>query len=489
MLFRFNKKHLYLLVFIVAVSIFAVSLYHRVPDEDESVIAGHSYFFNKLGYVKSDLYGGYLEGGNAWEIRQYAYHKLFVLTGALFMNIFGFHIFGFKLISLVFSILFLAILYRYLKKFTPDFSVPFYLLTCSLLFFNYFFFDSSFKFRPEIMVMSLGFLSFYFLESGFSNKTRYYFMLSGMFAGLAAFTHLNGLIFSFAGILLIVLKKDFRNFLLFGIPGGAFSLLYLFDIHSFKEAEALLHQFRTDPNVFDKVPLYVGLLNEHMRFFHSPKEIVLTLVFLFSLIFNFKFLRKNLPDLLLYLLFLVIGLAILAHGKSSKYLLNYLPFMSIIIALGYREILKQKNSIKLTGSILMMAFILVHGFYNIQIIRSRIDISEHNKMIAGFIKDKNAKISSPSVFVFNEITNFSSIRGEIAWDHHYYAFHPNEVKSLENYFSFAQQNGDNYIVIDKTTKSREEILDIFNLPVQVNDSLYGFKVIERSPALIILKRI
>ena len=466
-----------------------MSLYQRAPDEDEAVIAGHSYFFDKLGYVKSDLYGGYLEGQNAWEIRQYAYHKFFVLTGALFMNIFGVSIYSFKLVSLIFSILFLVILYRYLKKFTRDFSIPFYLLTSSILIFNYFFFDHSFKFRPEIMVMCLGFISFYFLETGLNRKTRYYFLLAGMFAGLAAFTHLNGLIYSFAGMLLLIMKRDYRNFFLFIIPAGAFSMLYLFDIHSTKEFEALVYQFKTDPNVFDKVPFYIGLLDEHMRFFHSPAEVAFSLIFIFSLVINFKSLRENQPDLLLYLLFLVIGLAILAHGKSSKYLINYMPYMSIIITLGYREIGQQKTGIKLAGGFLMMTFILIHGFYNIQIIRQKIDISKHNMLIADYIKDKNAKISAPSVFVFNEIANYKTIRGEIAWDHHYYAFHHGETKSLESYFAFASQNGDNYIIIDKTTKSREEILDIFNLPVQVNDSLFGFKVIERSPSLIILKRL
>ena len=315
------------------------------------------------------------------------------------------------------------------------------------------------------------------------------FVLAGMFAGLAAFTHLNGLIYSFAGMLLLVVKRDYRNFFLFIIPAGVFSMLYLFDIHSTKEFEALVYQFKTDPNVFDKVPFYIGLLDEHMRFFHSPVEVAFSLIFVFSLVINFKSLRENQPDLLLYLLFLVIGLATLAHGKSSKYLINYMPYMSIIITLGYREIGQQKTGIKLTGGFLMMAFILIHGFYNIQIIRQKIDISKHNMLIADYIKDKNAKISAPSVFVFNEIANYKTIRGEIAWDHHYYAFHPGETKSLESYFAFAGQNGDNYIIIDKTTKSREEILDIFNLPVQVNDSLFGFKVIERSPSLIILKRL
>jgi hypothetical protein len=485
---RFLKLNWHILIFITVICIYAISLYQRSPEEDEAVIAGHSYFLNTLGYVKSDLYGGYLEGKQAWEIRQFAYHKLFVLTGSLFMNVFGFNLYGFKLVSLLFSLLFLAVLYRYLKKFTPDFTVPFYLLTCSLLIFNNTYFDHSFKFRPEIMVMCLGFISFYFLECGLRNKSRYWFLLSGMFAGLAAFAHLNGLIYSFAGILLLLAKRDFRNFFLFSIPAGIFSLLYLFDIHNISEFQAMLYQFKTDPNVFDKVPFFIGFLNEHMRFFHSPAEIAFSSLFIFSLGLNFNFFRKHQPDLLLYLLFLVIGLSVLSHSKTPKYLLNYIPYMSIIIVMSFREIAKLKSLFKLAGGLFLLAFVGIHGYYNITLINQRIDIAKHNQLISNYIKEKNVKISAPSVFAFNEILNYT-IRGEIAWDHHYYAFHPGEERSLESYFIFARKNDDKYIIFDKTSNTRLALLTVFNLPLRINDSLYGYKVLERAQTFIILKRL
>jgi len=482
------KKNLPKLVFTIVVCIFVISLYQRVPDEDEAVIAGHSYFFNKLGYVKSDLYGGYLEGPRAWEIRQFAYHKGFVLTGSVFLKIFGFNIYVFKMVSLVFSILLLAFLYRYLKKFHSDFSIPFYLLLCSLLLYNNTFLNQSFEFRPEIMVMCLGFVSFYFLVQGLNSDKRYYFLLAGMFAGLAAFTHLNGLIYSFAGILLLLRKKAFRSFFYFAIPAGLFSLLYLFDIHSNNDLQSLLYQFRTDPNVFDKVPFYIGLIDEQMRFFHSPREIVFSLLFLFSLILNFKSLKSSQSNLLWYLLFLVLGLAMLAHGKTAKYGLNYMPYMAIIIVTGFREILQQKTLVKLTGSILIFAFIVIHGYYNVQLIGKRINISDHNKLISDYINDNNVKISGPSVFVFNEIKNFI-VRGEIAWDHHYYAFHQNEPKTLENYFAFASKNGDKYVVIDNLTNTRKTLREVFSTQLKSGDLYYGFVVIVRTPELLVLKKL
>lgn len=485
---RLLNKKLPLLIFITVVCIFAISLYQRVPNEDEAVIAGHSYFFNKLGYVKSDLYGGYLEGSRAWEIRQYAFHKGFVLTGSLFMNIFGFNIYGFKLVSLVFSVLLLVLLYRYQKKFDPGFSVPLFLILCSLLLFDNTFLQQSFEFRPEIMVMCLGFISFYFLKLGLSAGKIVHYVVAGIFAGLAAFTHLNGLIYSFAGILLLLVRKDFRHFFHFAIPAGLFSLLYMFDIHSYAELESLLYQFKTDPNVFDKVPVYMGLIDEQMRFFHSPKEISFTLIFLFLLILNFKSLKTRMPDLLYYLLFLVIGLAILSHGKTPKYALNYMPYMAIIIVSSLQKIQLLKSGYKIAAAALLLGFIVIHGFYNYQLMKEKINISDRNKMIAGYIGEKDCKVAAPSVFAFNEITNFT-IRGEIAWDHHYYAFHPGEPKTIENYFAFINQNGDKYVVFDKLTNTRQILLRIFNYPLKINDLYCGYKVIARTPSLIIFKKV
>jgi hypothetical protein len=482
---KFFRDNWYYLVFVFILCFYIVSLYHRVPTEDEAVIAGHSYFFNESGHVKSELYGGYLKGNYAWETRQYAYHKLYVLTGSLFLKVFGFNIYCFKSISLCFSILFFVILFLYLKKQNQRYSVPFFLLACSLLLFNNTFFDYSFMFRPEIMVMCLGFISFYFLEEGMKDNRNYYFLLSGMFAGLATFTHLNGLIYSFAGILLLIIRKSFLKCALFSIAAGLFTLLYFFDINNINDLNGMLYQFKTDPNVVDKVPFFIGLLNEHMRFFHSPKEAIFTLIFIFSLIINFKFLKENSSNLLIYLLFLVLGLGLLSHGKTPKYALNYYPFISLIIISAYADIMQKKKLVKITGGALLAIYIVIQGYYNIELINKKVDISTYSNQILNSLEEKNVKISAPSVYAFNGILNYT-IRGEIAWDHHYYAFHPQETRSLKNYILFAKEHNDKYIIIDKTY-SKLQLLDIFSNSIKTNDTIFTYRVIKKSPAYVILK--
>ena len=82
-----GKRYFSLAVFTLILGFFICSLPQRLPNEDEAFIAGHAYFYDQLGFVKSDLDGGYLEGEYSWDKRQYFYHKLFVLTGVLFNKI------------------------------------------------------------------------------------------------------------------------------------------------------------------------------------------------------------------------------------------------------------------------------------------------------------------------------------------------------------------------------------------------------------------
>ncbi len=484
----FTHRNSAYFIFAFTALLFIISLYERYPHEDEAVIASHSYFFNKLGYVKSDLYGGYLDNDNAWEKRQYFYHKLFVLTGSLYLKIFGFNIYTFKAVTLTFLLIFFYALYAYLKKFAVHFSSQFYWFVCSLLLANNLFFEYSFVYRPEIMLMTIGFISFYFMHSGIQTKNYYFIAFAGMFAGLAAFTHLNGLIYSFAGFMVLMLKKEFRKGIVFAIPAGLFTLLYFFDIHSSGEFQAMLYQFQADPNVQEKTPFYIGLINEQIRFFHSHMEISFTLLLIFALFFNYKFLRKHYSMLLLYLLLLIIGLGMLSYGKTTKYGLNYAPYIAIIVVIAFTNIKQYRPVVKLTGWFLISVFFLLHGFYNIRLFSRHIHLSAYNKEIARNIPGKHVKISAPSAFVFNEIHHYT-IRGAIAWDHHYRAFKPTEPRNLKSYFQFSEMNNDQYILIDKLLSSRKILFKIFERDLKINDVLYNYKVIRITDTYILFENI
>lgn len=485
-----TRQHYFsIAVFTLILSLFICSLPQRMPNEDEAVIAGHAYSYDQLGFVKSDLYGGYLQGEYAWEKGQYFYHKLFVLTGVAFIKTFGFNIYAFKSISLLFAIVFFFFFYQYLRKYHPKYTLPSFLLLVSLMLYNNLVFDHSFMYRPEIMVMCLGFMSFYFLQSGISKNLNYLVALSGAIAGLTTFTHLNGIIYCVAGALLLLIRFDLKKLILFSVTAFVFCALYFFDITTSDALTAFLYQFKTDPNVAEKSNFVIGLITEQIRFFHSPREITFSAIFLLALIFNFKHLLKEHPNVLLYLLFLVVSLGVLSHGKTSKYGLNYLPYISIVILSGAQAIIgSNKSYVKYTGALFVLLFIGYHTRYNAKLFIKRIDIKRHNIQIAALIPEKNVKIAAPSTFAFNQIEDFT-IRGEIAWSHHYTAFHPGETKSIESYIHFSEENNDKYILFDKATNQNVELIPVFEEEYTLFDTVSGYQLIHNSDSCLLFKRI
>jgi hypothetical protein len=470
---NYLKNNWQFVLFVFIGLAWAISFYHSVPNEDEAVIAGHSYFFNKLGYVKSDLYGGY---GCDWETRQYFYHKFFVLAGSFVSWLFGFNIYSLKAISALFAIVLFFYIYRYIKDFYPGYNTRnFFLLSAIILLWNNLFFRHSFMYRPEIMVATLGFVSYYYLQKGLHTNKNLYYIISGSFAGLSVFAHLNGLIFCIAGGVFLLLKKKIKQAVVFSIFGIAFSLLYFFDIHSIEEFNKLHLQLTTDPNVLDKKNPFISLLEEHMRFFWSIKEISLSLIFFVPLIFSFKKIKNTNLDLLIYSGLLIISLGMLAHGKTTKYAINYYPFMALVIANFMLNLRGHSVKLQYGFVFLFIFYFIAQGFFNIGYFKERIDINKRTKYISSLMPEKNAKVSAPSVFAFNEIANYT-IRGEIAFDHHYSAFKPTEKKTIKKYFQFATEHGDKYIIIDKLLNTRRFILNSEIDTLKINDCFNEYRL-------------
>ena len=143
------------------------------------------------------------------------------------------------------------------------------------------------------MLLALGFGSYYYLLKGLYFKKYRWFILSGLLTGLAVFTHLNGLIFSVAGFILILTRKNLKALLTFSFFSGIATLLYFFDINSFEELKMLQHQLFTDPNVLEKDSPLISLFNEHQRFFWDTEEVVFSLLFFSVFIVNFNKIRKK----------------------------------------------------------------------------------------------------------------------------------------------------------------------------------------------------
>ena len=484
--------HFIKIIILLTSILFIFSLWQRQPDIDDAWIGEHAYWMADKGYVKSEL----MHGITNQHIRHIVHHKLFTLAGALFISIFGFSLFTLKSVSLFSLIVFLIIFYRYLKKRVNDQSLWIGMLLISV---NAFIFQYSFVFRPEIMVMTLGFVSFIFLEKGMNDSYKLkWLLISGLLAGLAAATHLNGLIFITSGGLLLLIKRKPLLAVLFGlaaIPGFAvyfydFSREFGFDywLYQIKDAPAL-HTIRDLP---ESLSLLERPFREQRRFFHSPKEISFSVLFIFLMIAGRKEIRKNsLP--LIYLLFLVISLAAVSVHSTSKYLMLYMPVMVVLMSRAFSfvaiESTSDNNFFRLkTSSLakwavgLTMLYIGIQMYWNVNTSINKYDTSANRKFSETYFgKDtEELNILAPMNFIFNEIDHFNRIQSDLGYIDIQKTGLPLHGSFMLRY---ADSSALDYLIITKEYRSRFGMDTL----TESQRNLEGFITIEKNNEFEILK--
>jgi len=409
------------LTFTVLLYIF--SLWQRVPDVDDAWIGEHAYWLSKVGYVKSEL----MHGITNQEVRHIVHHKFFTLNGFAAIKLFGFSLYSLKTVSLLWTIGFLFVFFSYVRR---KFDQQAALFSILLLGFNAFIFQYSFVYRPEIVVMALGFLSFIFIEKYIEEEKRWYLLVAGFTAGVAASTHLNGFIYIGAGFLTLIWKRKYFPSIIMAVsvlPGLAiyfydFTLQYNFDywLYQINDSPAL-HKSSVMPS---SIRYILKILNEHMRFLHSPKEIILTFLVGASIIFNYKHL-KNKTIYLHYLLLLIVLLSLISVHSTSKYLLLYMPVMMIIIVSSAMKLWNDKGEIagylslksqRKIFSTILAAYLLLHTGYNIYLATRKYDTRENAHITSKyFSKDtEDMVIIAPMEFIFNELPVYSRIQSDLS---------------------------------------------------------------------------
>lgn len=487
--FTKNIKRLSYFLLSLTVFLFVFSLVDRKIDIDDGMIGEHAYWLAKEGKVKSNLFWG---NGIGWEEEQYHYHKLFVAIGALFIEIFGFSLPVLKSISLLFLVLFSGWLMNFIKKSYPDHvfrtAVFFFIFLSNA---NTFYF--SFVYRPELMTMTLGFISFFFLYTALNNNSRRRSFASGAFAGLATLTHLNGLIFIFASVLFLVKNKKYTFIFPFLIFSSIVMAFYFFNINSYDEFQSYWYQFRNDPALskedFTWFQPIIKITQEHKRFFHSPREVAFSILFLVSLFFAYKSYGKNEKYVLQYLLFLVLGLAGLAHGTTSKYSILYYPFMTLLIVYCFFYILNRKKEMvkQVVFFTVVLLYLVVETVYNFRVINERFDIRDRNELI-GNLMEKGASVYANEYFVFDEIKNFT-IKSSLPLGFQRGFKEKSSDYRRKKYFELAKKGSNDYIVIDTFHRNSFYNNMIKGLELNLGDELYGYKVIHNSNGIYVFKRL
>lgn len=414
---------------VIIILLFFYSLYHRAPHVDDAWLGEHAYWQSKIGFVKSEL----MHGLTQQEDKLLCHHKLLTLQGALFINAFGFSPITLKSVSFIYYLVFLFVFYFYTSK--KIFSKSEVYVALLLLISNSIVFEYSFVFRPEIPLMTLGFISYIFLDKSLKNKQhRYSFViLSGVLSGLCVSTHLNGIIFPAAGFLLFIWNKKYLQSLIFGLSSIQVILIYFYDFTSNYNIDYWLFQINKSPMLSGSSGLPSGisylmnLLTEHMRFFHSPKEISLSVLFIISFIISFKYIKIH-KNLLRFTLLLVVLLAVISVHKTSKYIILYLPYLIILLTGSLKNIYVKSNSDILFKNIsyyaiksfvfsLVVIYMALHTFFNFRIATNKWTEDINRNIVSTYITGNTyeCRIVAPMTFIFNEITRFRSIQSELCY--------------------------------------------------------------------------
>jgi hypothetical protein len=467
--------------------LFVFSFFHKEFNGDEGIIGEYAYWLDKIGYVKSQMFDGM---GMGWEKQLHHYHKFFVLTGSWVIHLFGLSLFALRSVSLVFFLLFLYFLRRYTRKRSDTFDRNDFMIFVIVLLLNSTLFDFAFVYRPEVMIMSLGFISFYLLHKGLTENRTALIYASAALAGMCAFTHLNGLIFIFAGAVVLLFHRKYILCFTYGFVGGLVSLLYFFDLTTASAFQRFMHQFANDPNLgkqhFKLYTPLLKILNDHMRFFHSPKEIVFSVLFFFSLIWQFPALKSSHRPMLIYLFALIIGLAGISHGPTPYYALVYYPYVAIIITLAIKRLWGSPKLLRTAFIVALAAYGLVNAYYISHLLTNAVDVESESEALSQELPQKNVKVIAGEFFFFNQVHHYRiciPLTYEILCRHYH-----REDFTKEGFFRFAQENDNEYIILSKKLTS-QAILEMIGYDALVpKQKIFNYSVLKKGPEHVIFQR-
>ncbi|MDH5367326.1 MAG: glycosyltransferase family 39 protein [Cyclobacteriaceae bacterium] len=476
---------------LILITFYLVTINHRYINIDEAVIGEQAYWLQKVGVVKSNLLSGL---DLKWEDRVYHYHKLFVVLGAVITKLFGFSLINFRLITLFFSLLFYWTMWKLIvvhKEFV-DKKITF-LIISFLFLVNTLFFSFSYLYRPEVMVMTLGFISYYFLRKHIKSNNTREVIYSGIFAGLAALTHLNGLIFIVAGFILLLIYKYYIQSVVFGVIGTFVLCFYFFDLLSPESFQGFLFQFTNDPNLekadFSLLTPFLKIFSEHLRFFHGLKESIFSLLFVSTLIFNFKYLINEHKSLLIYSLLTIILLAGIAHGSTTKYALLYFPYIFIIIGIGINRVGTLSRFPKWIVTLLLITYSGYHMYSTISNnVNLDIDYNKRNALINKLTNNTTAPIITDESYVFNELENGKTIHSLLLLSY----LKEYELGITEDQLVFddyALRNDNKFVLIDKLTESDQFLSNIGFDKLQQGDTVYQYVVKDKVDDMIVFELI
>lgn len=420
------------------------TFYRRANHFDDAWFAEQSYWLVRDGWVRSEFFRGY----NGWGDRIYVFHKLFIYTGALFMQLTGFSLAASKLLTILCGSLTGWLIWTYNRRNPREqqwLAVLLYFGCGTII--RYFCIN-----RPEIMCMMLGFASFYALDQP-GEKTVPKAILAGILAGLAALTHLNGLIYLVAGAGWLLLRTGWRSVIGFSFAGGLTLSLYVLDALADGNMDKMLMQFVDDPatqSSFQLVDKLFVMLSYHQIFFHSHGEVPLSVLVLVCLILFRRRLRLTQP-VLLYFLLLFVSFWLLSKSNFDFYYILFVPWLVLLAAHCLITYPTQQPRQRAT----LRVFLVI--YFSISLVSlgkvfaengKKPYIETYNSKLAQYMPLHHTKVIAPLSFFFGQIENYQ-IQG-------FTYFHLLELRgtryTLSSFFDLAERNDVQYIISDDSSE-------------------------------------
>lgn len=488
----FDKPVLLVLLGVGAV-VFIITSLNRYVYIDDAFFGEQSYWLAKSGVVKIPSMIDFLGS----EVQLFSYHKLHIFVGAILIKFFGWGITPLRLTNLLFCLALVFVFYKYYKFEKKTFSSSHYWIATFVLIFTPQIYLYAYTFRPEIWVTFFGFVSYFFLNRFFKEGRSRFVVIAGLFAGLAFFTHLNGLIFPVAGFVVLLIQRKHRALFFFSIIAGLVCSFYLWDLIQGENFSTWLYQLQywpnnNSPNYFKEdffsfvKGLLIKLSQEHQRFFWSPKVWVISIFFILSFVFNFKYLIKNHRILFIYIVTLIITQNIAGSQIAERYLLYYYPFFAIIIAIDVVRLINEKANVRKV--LYIMLFVLQVGFVG----KMFSDIIEKNKFTIQYydatlakIPDTKSRILVPHEMFFNGLAKYNLVSYK---GFEYYQVRINHKLTQAEFFERAAMFSINFIVVPESVLiSNDKSVPCLNNGIIEQNPYY--KEFYRDDKTLILKRI
>jgi len=458
--FLFSKKVLLAVIFLGFV-VFVISIPNRYIFADDAWFGEQAYWFAKEGFVRSPSIIGYY----GWEDHLMVYHKLNIAIAAGLISLFGWSPTPMRAFMLCVTLVFFFVYYRYFKK---DRSMPAgaWVFAFFILAFNALIQFLSYSYRPEMLVMLFGFGSYISMQAYLKGEGNYrYLLLSGLLAGLAFLTHLNGLIFPVTGAIVLLLFKRVKGLAVFTSGAMLTGGLYFYDLWQEGRFELWIYQLRNWPDDVTSNYLsesfgqwlksvFLKLSGEYQRFFWSYRIWGISSLFILAILFKGKKLWKEHKPLLVYTLVLILALNILGSLIAERFILYLFPLMGIVIALFIHDTLASgKTFVKFALILIFLLQVVTVGMGYYYLLRKRENLIARAEEVLSRIPEKGTLTLVPYRFIYNEMPNrdLATFKG-----FEYHQSTGNFKFTKEIFFDRAHQYGITHMVIASEMRSRND---------------------------------